>query len=567
MTRMRTMIPAMVAALVVAACGDGSPVGPGETPMPVASVVVEPDTVTLTVGQSHVLRAKAYGADGSTLQGRAGSWASNDTTVFSVDAQGRGNARAAGVAEVTATVEGKAGRATVRVQAPVVPVASVRIGPDTTMTLAPGATAQLEARVYAADGTELTGRTVTWSSSRTDFATVSGAGLVVGIADGIASITATSEGKSAQARVTVASPVPGPAVASVVVRPSLVVTYAGVEAPLVATLRADDGTVLEGRAITWSSSDETVARVDAAGVVRGLQGGEAVITASVEGKSATVAAVFNTTSSYHLAYDREDAALVWMDMRTGLTTKMLEHGAPIRSTDPSPSPTRNGFAYVIDSGAGTTPQVAIQSWGGATYQFLTGGDQPAWSPDGARVAFRSTRSGRADIWWIRADGATSAINLTADLPQGVESARPAWSPTGDRIVFAASNARGGSDLWIMNADGSGKRQLTSTPFLDTEPTWFGDRIVFTRRTLYGTSDLFWMYVNGALVQQLTAFGGAQAPAWSPDGRWIAFVVRDGEGGIGDLYVARPDGTDVRPLSLRSDGPDGGGSNPAWTLHW
>jgi len=149
----------------------------------------------------------------------------------------------------------------------------------------------------------------------------------------------------------------------------------------------------------------------------------------------------------------------------------------------------------------------------------------------------------------------------------VSSERPAWSPNGDRIVFAASNARGGSELWVMNADGSGKRRLTGSPDRDTEPSWIDDRIVFTRRTALGTSDLYWMYVNGALAQRLTVNGGAQMPAWSPDGRWIAFVVRDGESGLGDLLVMRPDGSDVRPLSLRADGPTGGGLNPAWTLHW
>jgi len=563
---MRTlrMIP-VIAALAVAACDNGDPAGPGQTPPPVASVVVHPDTVTLAVGQTHLLQARPYAADGTLLSGRAGTWSSSDTSVVVVDSAGTATARAAGLATVTAKVESQTGRATVHV--PAVPVASVQIGPESAFTMSIGETTQLVARAYAADGGELTGRAVTWASDREAVATVGTDGLVRALAEGVAIITATSEGKSAQAQVTVEAPVQGPAVASVEVRPSLVVAYAGVDAPLAATLKAEDGTVLSGRGIVWSSSDDDVALVSAAGVVRGRREGEAVITASVEGKSATVAVSFKTTSSYHLAFDRESSAFYWMDMRTGLADKMMDHGGTVRSTDPSPSPTRSGFAYVRDDDLGGVPQIAIQSWSGTTYQFLTGGDQPAWSPDGARIAFRSTRASRADIWSIPADASTAEVNLTADMAEGVESERPAWSPTGDRIVFAASNPRGGTELWVMNADGSGKNRLTAGPNRDTEPTWYGDRIVFTRRTPLGTSDLYWMYVNGAAVQHLTMIGGAQMPAWAPDGRWIAFVVRDGETGLGDIYVVRPDGSDIRPLTLRSDGPTGGGLNPAWTLHW
>jgi Tol biopolymer transport system component len=560
------MIP-VIAAIAAIACDGGSPAGPGEIPTPVASVVVAPDTATLSVGETRSLQAKVYAADGRMLSGRGGAWSSNDATVVTVDATGKATARAAGLAIVTAQVEGRVGKATLRVPTPVVPVAAVQVGPAPALEIQIGETTQLVARTYAADGSELDGRTVTWTSDRADVASVGTNGLVSGLTEGVARITATSEGKSAHAQVTVKAPVRGPAVASVEVRPSVVVTYAGVEAPLAATLKAADGSVLSGREIAWTIDDASVATVSAAGVVKGLREGEAMVTASVEGRSATVAVSFKTASSYHLAYDRSGPAFFWMDMRTGSAKKMLEHGSGIRSTDPSPSQKRSGFAYVYDVGGGAPPQIAIQSWDGATYRFLTAGDQPAWSPDGTYIAFRSTRAGRADIWSMRADGSASAVNLTADMPLGVESEGPAWSPTGDRIVFAASNARGGKDLWIMSGDGRVKNSLTQGPSQDTEPTWLGDRIVFTRRTQAGPSELYWIYVNGALAQRLTAVAGAQTPAWAPDGRWIAFVVRDGDTGPGDIYVVRPDGTDVRPLSLRSDGPTGGGSNPAWTLHW
>ncbi len=94
---MRTsrMIP-VIAALAVAACDNGEPAGPGQTPPAVASVVVHPDTVTLTVGQTHALQARPYAADGTLLTGRVGTWSSSDTSVVVVDSVGTATARAAG---------------------------------------------------------------------------------------------------------------------------------------------------------------------------------------------------------------------------------------------------------------------------------------------------------------------------------------------------------------------------------------------------------------------------------------------------------------------------------------
>ncbi len=82
---------------------------------------------------------------------------------------------------------------------------------------------------------------------------------------------------------------------------------------------------------------------------------------------------------------------------------------------------------------------------------------PAWSPDGARIAFASDRDGDGDIYVMNADG-TAQTSLIADADWGSEI-EPAWSPDGSRIAFT-SDRDGDAEVFVMNADGTIKPELT-----------------------------------------------------------------------------------------------------------
>src|SRR5206468_3408243 len=127
-----------------------------------------------------------------------------------------------------------------------------------------GLTSQLTATLKDANGNVLTGRTVTWSSSSTTVATVSTTGLVTGKVAGTATITATSEGRSGTAAITVNAPPPVP-VASVTVAPATATVNVAQTVQLTATLKDANGNVLTGRTVTWSSSSTTVATVSTTG--------------------------------------------------------------------------------------------------------------------------------------------------------------------------------------------------------------------------------------------------------------------------------------------------------------
>lgn len=166
----------------------------------VASVTVSPTSKTLYIGQTVDLAAIAKDSAGNTLTGRAVAWASSNPAVASVSSMGVVSAVEAGTATITATVEGKIG--TAAITSATVPVASVSLSQGDA-TLYP--TATLDYDVSAADsaGNTLTGRAIAWSSSNPAVATVSSAGVVTAVAQGSAPITATVEGKTASATITV----------------------------------------------------------------------------------------------------------------------------------------------------------------------------------------------------------------------------------------------------------------------------------------------------------------------------------------------------------------------------
>src|SRR5207249_11443866 len=143
------------------------------------------------------------------LPGRTVTWTSSAPAVATVSTSGLLTGLSTGTATITASGEGQSGAAAATVAAPLA-VASVAVSP-TAPSLAVGATAQLSATPQDSSGYPLSGRTVSWASSAPAVATVSGSGLVTGMAAGTATITATSEGKNGTAAPTVTAPPAGKA--------------------------------------------------------------------------------------------------------------------------------------------------------------------------------------------------------------------------------------------------------------------------------------------------------------------------------------------------------------------
>ena len=160
-----------------------------------------------------------------------------------------------------------------------------------------------------------------------------------------------------------------------------------------------------------------------------------------------------------------------------------------------------------------------------------------------RIAFTTLRDGRAEIDVVGLDG-TGRASLTAS---GV-SAEPAWSPDGTRIAYTCANF----SLCLMNADGSGQTALTDTGswsgtyVYDEYPTWSPDGKKLAFQSNRGNLDYAIWVVNadGTGPVQLTTAGRDDAPSWSPDGTKITFYRLAPSSPALILNVMDSDGTHV-----------------------
>jgi uncharacterized protein YjdB len=256
-------------------------------PVAVAKVVVTFNSLSLIVGQGTQALAVASDANGQAITGRTVAWSSDDAAIASVSATGLVTAIGGGTATIIATIDGVIGFATISIGAPTplpVHVVQLTIAP---ITISAGQTAISSVVLRDSLGGRLFGRTIGWSSSRPNVASVGLGGVVTGIGAGTTVITATSEGKSAAAGVTVVSSAL-PSVATITVATTSVRLTPGQSTQATATARDSAGNVLAGVPVTWLSSTPAAATVSPTGLVTAIAQGASTVTATASGKSGSV---------------------------------------------------------------------------------------------------------------------------------------------------------------------------------------------------------------------------------------------------------------------------------------
>lgn len=199
------------------------------------------------------------------------------------------------------------------------------------------------------------------------------------------------------------------------------------------------------------------------------------------------------------------------------------------------------IAITYGGGAGST-HVAVVNEDGSGLVELTSGNtdrDPSWSPDGKHIVYSGERFGGTNIIRMNADGSGQTALTDTQYPLG--NFEPVWSPNGAKIAFVSSRAGAGrGEIWVMNADGTNPTRLTINPQLavdlsgpiygkDSGPVWSpdGTKIAFwTTRLDLGNSEIYVMNADGSNPVRLTKNSANDSePVWSRDGKRIAFFSR------------------------------------------
>ena len=208
---------------------------------------------------------------------------------------------------------------------------------------------------------------------------------------------------------------------------------------------------------------------------------------------------------------------------------------------PSWSPDGRSIAY--SSYMRVHPQIIVSNVYQGTRETLTDEKTsnlfPVYSPDGSRIAFMSQRDGNSEIYIMNRNG--SGVRRLTNNPAG--DVTPTWSPAGTQIAFT-SDRSGSPQIWLMDTDGLNLRRLTLNESHADRATWSSapyNEIAYSARTGPGFDVKIYDVASGQTRVMTDGVGTNESPAFSPNGRHIAFsstrlgkvhiftIARDGKG--------------------------------------
>ena len=418
----------------------------------VASVAIAPASGSVAVGQTLQFVATAKDAAGNPLTGVPILWSSSHAQYATVDTAGRAAGLAVGVTNVTATSGASSATATLSVTgaspAPSppspAPVASVAVTPATA-NVEVGQSTQFTATLRDSAGTTLVGRTVVWHSSSPEFATVDAAGRTTGVAPGTATIVATSEGKSANASLTVGAPPPppSPVVQQIILTPASATLATGATQQFTATAQMSDGTQ-QPAAVTYAATGGTI--TGAGSYTAGTSGGSYRVIATQQGgtlaDTATVTITAPAPPPPSVVVTRLDVTPATVTVSVGATrqfaaTEVLSDGSSRAATGVTWTATGGtisaGGLYLAGSSAGSFRVIgtkgAFADTAAVTIPLPVVVTQIVVTPASATLA----------------TGATQQFTATAQMSNGTQQpATVTWAATGGTISGAGFYTAGNS---------------------------------------------------------------------------------------------------------------------------
>jgi TolB protein len=191
----------------------------------------------------------------------------------------------------------------------------------------------------------------------------------------------------------------------------------------------------------------------------------------------------------------------------------------------------------------------LYPYGGPELQNPTKGNAnkqnylPAWSPDGTKLAFTTSRDGQPEIYVMNRDG--SNVQRLTNHPS--IDVTPTWAPTGAQLAFV-SDRTGSPQIYIVNADGTGLQQITRETACD-RPTWSPaplNEIAYSARAGGGNIIKVFDFATRSTRALTDNIGNSESPAFSPNGRHVAFV--SSRAGKEQIFTIHRDGSGLRQIT-------------------
>ncbi len=512
----------------------GQPAGSGAA----AALRLEPGAIYLLPSENTRVSPRALREDGSAAAPVIVTWNSLRSDVASVDQNGNVVALAPGQGTIQATASGGGG---LTATAPVVvQSAEFTVREASPLMLSPGEIDTLHVIVASQNNRVVNPLVLQWASSDQSVARVSLAGAVTAAGPGKATLTVSGLLQSKSIEVSVHR-----LAEAMEVRPRF---SAVVQLPLTATLKfeaqalAGDRTPIPEAPLRWSVADPAIATFDAqTGILTGKAVGSTQLT--VRGPGSGLVVTWNVTVIAGSVKFAQPRVGVGLNERYTLRPSYADDQGTIIG------PAAN-LAWSTDNPqvatVGEDGTVAGVGYGHALITATAPGGKTA-SADVyvvGEIVVSSSRSGKFQLYATERANLAQFAKITTDTAIATD---PAFSPDGSRIAYV-STSPGNAEIFVMNADGTSPTRLTSDPQADGRPVFTpdGQTILFHSARTAGKQQIWAINVDGSGLTQLTRDSVSFAPAVSPDGQTVAYVsIRDRNY---DIWLMSRDGSNQRQFT-------------------
>jgi len=518
----------------------GQPPGTG----PAAVLRIEPPTVYLLPSENTRVAPRALKEDGTPAAPVAVTWKSLRPDIASVDANGVIVALAAGQGTIQVT-----SAAGLTATAPVVVQQNeIAIAEPSPVSLSPGDVDTLHVVVPTQGGRLVSPLALQWAAADATVARVSLTGVVTAVAPGRTTLSVSGLLQTKSLEIVVHKTVDALAVTPTS-KMEVPLPIQGAAKFQVQALAADKSAVPEAP-LRWSVADTGLASFDpATGMLTGKRIGRTTLT--VKGPGAGLAVTWQIRVI--AAALKLSAARVGLPLtrRYALRASFVDDGGGLIGP-------ATGVAWLSDNPAVATVSddgtVVAAGYGHARIMATAPGGRHATTDVFVQgeIVLASSRSGRFQLYAAERSNLAQLRKVADDTAAATE---PAFSPDGSRIAFVTTRD-GLPEIYVMDADGTNAARLTNSPAADGAPTFTADgQAVVYQSQRTGHRQIFVQPITGSIATQLTQEPGDNSrPTVSPDGELIAFVSnRDGNN---DIWLMAKDGSNQRNFTKSPQAREG-----------